>query len=190
MISRIHPTAVIYPGVLIDCDVDIGAFCVIGAPPEHKEFYDRTKETFGVRIKAGARISPHVTIDAGTIRQTTIDNGVAIFNHSHIAHDCIIGRNATIGGNVSLAGHCHIMEGATVSGKSCLVQRAVVGAYGFLGGMSYLTRHLPPAEKWVGYNARFIGRNTVGLERSHLLYEDVILKYQEEFEHLIKDCPL
>lgn len=188
-LAEIHKTAIIYPGVVIGPNVYIGAYSVIGSPPEHREFYDG-KETKGVVIKSGARIFEFVTIHAGTITPTIIESNAAIFNHSHIGHDCFIGRGSTVGGNVSLAGHCHLMEGANVSGKSCLVQHAVVGAYGFLGGFTYLTKHADVACRYIGLPSKFIGHNDIGLIRAGLTYEDAILKFEDEFMNLIKDRPL
>ena len=179
----IHPTAIIYGGVAIEEDVYIGAYSVIGGPPEHRDYYNG-KQTFGVRISKGARIFEHVTIHAGTVRQTVIGSNTAIFNHSHIAHDCIIGDGVTIGGQVSLAGHCHIMDGANISGKSCAVHRAVVGAFAFIGGASFITKHIPPGDKYVGNPARFVGINDVGLSRNGMTHRDCEKKYKDEFIRL------
>jgi UDP-N-acetylglucosamine acyltransferase len=184
--SFVHPTAIICPDVVIERDVYIGPYCVIGGLPEHREFYDG-KESKGVIIKAGAKIFSHVTIDSGTIRRTTIGQGTAIFNKAHVAHDCFIGSNVTIGGSVSLAGHTYIMDGANVSGHSCSFQRVVIGAYSFIGGMSFVTGDVPPGGKWVGSPARYIGQNEVGLARVGLTIEECQSRYQKKFTELVDD---
>lgn len=181
----IHPTAVIYPGVEIAEDVCIGPYSIIGAPPEHREFYDGKKGSKGVKIERGARISSHVTIDAGTINQTVVGECSAIFQHSHVGHDCIIGAGVTIGGKCSLAGHTIVMDGATISGHSCTFQRIVVGAYAFIGGMSFITRDIPCAKRFAGYRPLPMGTNEVGLERASLTYSGVLDRYQSIYEGLI-----
>ena len=184
--SEIHSTAIIYPGVRIEENVRIGPYCVIGGPPEHREFYDG-KKAQGVIIKAGARIFSHVTIDAGTNKPTIIGKNVAIFNHSHVGHDCYLDHDCIIGGSVSLAGHCHVMPFANISGKSCLSQQTIVGAYAFLGGASYLTRDLPIGERWVGQPPRYMGENIVGLGRAGIDYDVALLEYGEIFQELKRE---
>jgi UDP-N-acetylglucosamine acyltransferase len=183
--SLIHKTAIVYPGVLIADDVWIGAYSVIGSKPEHREYYDG-KETKGVVIKSGARIFSHVTIDAGTKETTVIGEGSAIFNHAHVAHDCHVGTNVTIGGGCSLAGHTVVMDGATISGHSCTHQRVVIGAYSFVGGMSLICRDVPPGEKYAGYNPRFVDRNEVGLSRAMMTYDECNEKYLKAYEELCR----
>jgi acyl-[acyl carrier protein]--UDP-N-acetylglucosamine O-acyltransferase len=186
-VTGIHPTAIIYPGVMIDLEgVYIGPYCVIGGPPEHREFYDG-KESKGVIIKKGAKIFSHVSIDSGTLGPTIIEEGVQVFNHAHVAHDCILERRCCVGGSVSLAGHTIVMEGANVSGKSCTFQRVVIGAYSFVGGGSFVVRDIPPGEKWLGYNPRKAGLNEVGLSRSGLTYEECLTRHKKRFEELIND---
>jgi UDP-N-acetylglucosamine acyltransferase len=183
----IHSTAIIYPNVWIDEDVHIGPYCVIGGPPEHREFYGESKESKGVRIYRGSRIHEMVTVHAGTVRETVIGNNVAIFNKSHVAHDCILDSYSTIGGQVSLAGHTRVMSGATVSGMSCTHQHTVIGAYAFIGGASFVTKDVPPGEKWVGYPARFISYNDVGLQRADLDLKDCLSLYKSKFDEYIAE---
>jgi UDP-N-acetylglucosamine acyltransferase len=185
----IHPTAIVYPGVIIEDDVHIGPYCVIGERPEHREFYGDKKDC-GVLIKKGARIYSHVTIGAGTISPTIIGEGSVVFNHSHVGHDSHLDSRVTIGGNVSLAGHTTVMEGATVSGKSCTVQYCVIGAYGFVGGFTFATKHVGPGEKWLGFPAKYVGPNEIGLTRNNMSYERCVILYALEYNKLTRDHPL
>ena len=176
----IHPSAIIYPGVHIEDDVHIGAYCVIGGPPEDKKYFNQ-KENFGVIISKGTRISDLVTVHAGTIRTTYIGPNACIFAHSHVGHDVIIGNSAIIGGGVSLAGHTHVMPGANVSGRSGTVPFVVIGAYSFVGAFSLITKHIPPGEKWIGFPARNYGRNEIGLERAGITHEECLESWGKLF---------
>lgn len=177
------------PKVIISEDVSIGPYSIIGGAPEHRGFYDDIdmEKSHGVFIGRGARIFEFVTIHAGTLRPTVIDYGAAIFNKSHIGHDCHVGIRAQIGGQCSLAGHVEVMEGANVSGKSCVLQWAVIGAYAFVGGFTFVTKHIPPGEKWIGFPARPVGENTIGLQRADLSYHKCRNQFLESFEELTKE---
>lgn len=187
----IHPTAIIYPNVtFVDIEsVHIGAYCVIGGPPEDKKYFN--KDTgFGVVICANVRLSEFVTVHAGTTGPTCLGYGSMIFTKSHIAHDCIIDSEVIIGGQVSLAGHTYVMSGANISGKAATVPKTVIGAYSFLGANSLLTKHLPPGEKWVGFPAKFVSNNDIGLQRSNIDHEKCVNIYGEYFKDLAKERPL
>ncbi len=184
--ARIGVGAIIGPRVRIAEDVVIGAYSVIGGSPEHRDFYSDVdnEKSVGVTIEAGARIYEFVTIHSGTVQPTHIGENVAIFNHTHIAHDCTLERGCTIGGGVSLAGHVWVMTMANVSGRSCIHQRCVVGAYSILSAASYLKAHMPPGEKWIGSPARPSGFNDVGLQRAGLTQAGCSARYLGSFDQL------
>lgn len=196
----VHPDAMVHPsarlgvgcfigrGVVIEEDVTIGNYTCIGGLPEHREFfydYGAVKNK-GVLVLKGARIFEFVTIHGGTKYPTVIGKGAAVFNHSHVAHDCFVGDEAVIGGQVSLAGHTMVMEKAQIAGKSCTHQFSIVGAYGFLSAMSYLKGDIPNGEKWIGNPARHAGLNDVGLERAQMTHAQCLEKFEEEFARLVK----
>jgi UDP-N-acetylglucosamine acyltransferase len=203
MIS-IHRTAIVHPsaqlgvGVFIGpkvvvCEgVRIGAYSVIGGMPEHRSFYDdyEGERAHGVFIGRNARIFEFVTVHSGTREQTRVDESAAVFNHAHVAHDSIVGRGATVGGGAFLAGHTILMEGATMSGRSCTHQFSIIGAYSFLSPVSFLKGHIPPGELWIGSPARPSGINEVGLHRAGLGVEQVWVKFGADFERLKKERPL
>ncbi len=165
----------------------IGNYAVIGGMPEHREFFDDVdlESCAGVFIGENVRVFEFATIQSGTKLKTRVMNGAAIFNHAHVAHDCVVGIGALVGGGASLAGHTVVMRGANVSGKSCTVQWCVIGAYAFLGGFTFANRHIPTAEKWLGFPARKAGMNDIGLSRAGLTIDDLDKQgLIEHFNHL------
>lgn len=190
----IHPTAILGPGVVVgpNCIVcegaRIGAYSVIGTMPEHRDFFDdlNGQRTLGVCIQKDARIFEFVSIQAGTVRTTVIEHGASVFNHAHVGHDSIVGWGASVGGGCSLAGHTTIMDHAVVSGHSCTFQHCVIGPYAFVGGMSYVTQNVPPAEKWLGIPARPAGLNEIGLKRHGIDYDTVLKKWSGLY-HSVKE---
>lgn len=204
MVNSIHRTAVVHPtaligvgsiigpNVTIEEGVVIGPYSVIGGMPEHASFYDDTEcnRSKGVYIEKDARIFEFVTIHAGTKAPTFIGRRAALFNHTHIAHDCRLEPYSTIGGHNSLAGHVHVMENAVVSGKSAIHQWSVVGAYAILSGNSFLKGFVPPGEKWIGNPARPAGINNVGLGRGRLSFGECTDRFRDRFELLKKESRL
>lgn len=196
--TRIHPTAqidstahigfgaYIGPNVKIGPEVYIGDYSIIGSLPEHRDFYTDLKleRTKGVNIGFGARIFEFVTIHAGTQGPTDIGAGVAIHNHSHIAHDCQLEPLVTVGGQTTIAGHVKAMQGSMICGKSAVHQWCVIGAYSILGAGTFLKNHIPPGEKWLGNPARPSGHNDVGLIRANLTYEECVQQWTSRFEKL------
>ncbi len=178
---------IIGPNVVIEAGVWIGAYSVIGdGPPEHSEYFDdlNNERTFGVHIKKGARIFQHATIHAGIERPTMIGEGACVMRHCHVAHDCTVERGAIISGGSSLAGYVWVMTKAIVGAHSIVHQHCVIGAYAFLGMGSGLHAHVPPGEKWLGFPARRMGFNDVGLMRAGMTLNGCVALHFGMFEHL------
>lgn len=188
--AKIHKTAVIHDGVTIGNDVVIGAYAVIGGPPEHRDYYTVNRCNRGVVIEDGARIFEFTTIHAGTIRPTVIGEGSAVFNHSHIAHDVELCKNVTVGGHTSIAGHVVVMDYALVSGRATIAPWVVVGAFSMVGMGSLLSRHVPPGEKWIGQIARNTGDNLVAMDRAGRDKAAVLALYEEAFNFYVRGSKL
>ena len=65
MSSRIHPTAIVAPGAILDEDVTVDAYAIIGAQ---------------VRIGAGTRVGAHTVVEG----HTTIGRDNQIFHHASV----------------------------------------------------------------------------------------------------------
>lgn len=198
MNNFIHNTAIIEPTVILGDNNYIGPFChitgntvignnnrfesycSIGSPAEHRDyFFDTTSK---LRIGNNNIIREFVTIHAGTTAETQLNNNIILLNHSHIAHDVYIENNVTISAGVTFAGHCYVMEGANVAMGSLIHQFQVIGAYSMTGMGSVVTKTTPiePGGIYIGAPAKFLKKNTVGLERNNITtqtIEQLIRKY-------------
>jgi UDP-N-acetylglucosamine acyltransferase len=87
-------------------------------------------------------------------------------SYVHIAHDCQIGNNVILSNVVQLAGHVTIEDKAIISGLSAVHQFARIGHHSFIGGMSRVSKDIPPFLKAVGNPVKLYGLNTIGLQRS------------------------
>ena len=121
----------------------------------------------------------HVTISASTMtsydddhRVTTIGDGCLMMAYSHVAHDCHVGSGVTMANCASLSGHVDVEDYATLGGLSGVHQECVVGQLAFVGGMSRVTKDIPPFMIVEGNPARCCGPNNVGLRRHGLSRED------------------
>lgn len=155
----IHPTAIIYPNVKIGNNVYIGAYSVIGGPPEHREFWDG--EYKGVIIEDNVRISNHVTIDAGCTQNTYISKGCILLKGSHVGHDAFIGDNTTLSCNALVGGYSQISYGCNLGLGSVIHQNVVVPPGCMIGANAFVgkTTKTEPNNKYVGVPARYLGPN-------------------------------
>jgi len=157
---EIHPTAQIADNVIIEDDVYIGPFCVIGFPAEWR---GREHESKGVIIKKGTRITGLVTIDGGVEKPTIIGEKCYLMKHSHVGHDAQIGDNVTISCGAKVGGHTEVGDKCNLGLNSVLHQKIIVppgcmiGASAFVGKKSVLK----PYHKYVGVPVKEIGENKI-----------------------------
>jgi UDP-3-O-[3-hydroxymyristoyl] glucosamine N-acyltransferase len=159
--SSIGSGTVIGRAVTIDHNVEIGAHCTIGAgvrllpgtqigdactvgdntiiggqgfgfERDEEGRVVRLPHVGGVTIGSRVDVGSLVTVCAGTIDPTVIEDDVAIDDHVHVAHNCHIGRQATItacaelSGSVKVGARSWIAPNATIMngvelGEDCLV---------------------------------------------------------------------
>lgn len=156
----IHPTAIIGENVIIEDDVYIGAYCLIGLPPEWKGKENIDK---GVLIGKGTRLTGMVTIDSGAEHQTQIGENCYIMKHSYIAHDCIISNDVTICAGVKLAGHTLVARRCNIGMNAVVHQRQIIAEGCMIGMGAVITKKLitTPYKKYVGNPAKCIGENLI-----------------------------
>jgi len=158
MSNLIHPTAVIGSNVIIEDDVYIGPYCIIGMPPEWKGKED---QDFGVLIKRGSRITGMVTIDSGAEKQTVIGENCYLMKHSHVGHDAQLKDNVTLSCGAKIGGHSIIGEktniglNAVIHQKVTVPEGCMIGASAFVGKKSVLK----PFYKYAGVPVKELGPN-------------------------------
>ena len=159
MKSYIHPTSIVYDNVTIEDNVYIGAFCIIGAPAESKNFED--KEGRGVIIMSGTKIHGHVTIDAGTVRPTIVSKDCYIMKGCHIGHDAFIGQQVTMSPHVLIGGHAEIGLNTNMGMGSIVHQRVEVPSGCMVGMNATITKKtdMKSGGVYVGSPAKFLRWN-------------------------------
>ena len=159
MKNNIHPTAVIYDNVDIGKNVYIGAGCIIGAPGEHKGFWN--KKGKGVVIMDGTIITGNVCIDAGTSRPTVISKDCFIMKGSYIAHDCFLSKGVTLSAGVKLAGFVEVGINTNLGMGAAVHQRIKIPNNCMIGMNSTVIKdsHLINNGVYVGSPVRYIRSN-------------------------------
>ena len=193
--ARVHPDAVIGPGVrigefcIVESDVTIGAGCllepyvyvkrwtslgerneisagtVLGTDPLDKGF---TGERSYLRIGNDNKIREHYTISRGTAPEslTEIGDGNYIMTSGHIAHNCRLGNNIVVASCALLAGYVEIEDQAFISGGVVVHQFSRIGRLAMIGGNTRVNSDVPPFFLYTGFNVEAKGLNLVGLKRA------------------------
>ncbi len=151
--------------VRLGADCRVGAGSILGGDPQDLKY--QGEETW-TTVGDGTVIREYATINRGTVQsgKTTVGAGCLIMTYAHVAHDCHIGDGVIISNGVQLAGHVTIDERAILGGMTGAHQFVRIGAYAFVGGMTKITKDVPPYCKADGNPIRLFGLNTIGLQRS------------------------
>jgi len=112
-----------------------------------------------------------VTINKATNQgeKTIIGNNNLIMAYSHIGHNCEVGNNVILSNSVQVAGHVIIEDSAIVGGCLGIHQFVHIGYLSMIGGMTRVTRDIPPFCLAEGSPGRLRGLNKVGIKRSGLI---------------------
>lgn len=186
--AQLHPTvrvaayAVIGAGVKIGAHTNIGSHVVIEGLTEigeHNSIFPGAAiglEPQDLKYKGAAswvkigdrnRIREYVTINRATEEgeATVIGNDNLLMAYAHVAHNCIIDNEVIIANNVAMAGHVQIESMAVISGVLGIHQFVHIGRLAMVGGMSRISRDVPPYMLVEGNPAKVRSLNLVGLKR-------------------------
>jgi len=185
--AQVGPYAVIDEGVELGADCVVGphvyltglttigvqnqfhAGCVIGDAPQDLK-YDGTP----TRLRIGERnvFREHVTVHRSTKAdaETIIGSRNFLMQHSHVAHNCVIGDDVILAGGALLAGHVVVQDHAFISGNCLVHQFCRVGTLAMMQGGSAISQDLPPFTVARREN-EICGLNIVGLRRAGFTVE-------------------
>ncbi|MDT8407811.1 MAG: acyl-ACP--UDP-N-acetylglucosamine O-acyltransferase [Methylococcales bacterium] len=97
---------------------------------------------------------------------TLIGDGCYFMNHSHVAHDCVIGNQVIFANNVALGGHVTVGDRAFLGGAVVVHQFCRIGAFAMVQGTTGLNKDVLPFSMIGGRPARHYRLNRVGLNRA------------------------
>ena len=164
--------------VIVNGDTTIGEdtviypFCSIGLPSQDRK--DQGEHSY-TRIGNRTIIREYVSIHRATGAEelTLVGDDCLLLAYVHIAHNCRVGNDVTMSNLAQLAGHAVIEDHAAFGGMTGTHQFVRVGRHSFVGGMTKLTRDVPPFFLVEGNPARVYGLNSVGLRRAGFSREEL-----------------
>jgi UDP-N-acetylglucosamine acyltransferase len=182
--SVVAPRATLERNVTLGRSVRVGIGTILGGAPQDLKY---AGEETTVEIDDGTVIREYATINRGTAHsfKTTVGKNCLLMSYVHIGHDCRIGDNVILSNVVQLAGHVAIEDKAIVSGLCAVHQFARIGRHSFIGGMSRVSKDIPPFLKAVGNPVKLYGLNTVGLQRNGM-DEATILELKRAYRLLFR----
>ncbi|OIO70108.1 MAG: acyl-[acyl-carrier-protein]--UDP-N-acetylglucosamine O-acyltransferase [Zetaproteobacteria bacterium CG12_big_fil_rev_8_21_14_0_65_55_1124] len=149
-------------------------FAAIGMEPQDLKFHG---EPSTVQIGDNNTFRENVTVNCGTEgggMNTSLGNNNLLMAYVHIAHDCHVGNEVVMANCATLAGHITINDGAIIGGMSAIHQFVRIGRFSMIGGMSGITKDIPPFCLTAGgYRPGLVGLNIVGLKRRKFSLEDI-----------------
>ncbi|MSQ91076.1 MAG: acyl-ACP--UDP-N-acetylglucosamine O-acyltransferase [Phycisphaerales bacterium] len=144
---------------------EIHPYAIVGGDPQDLKFHG---EPTWLEMGDFNTIREHVTIHRGTGNGggvTRVGSHNLIMGNVHIAHDAIIGSHCIFANNAMLAGHVHVDDYANIGGGSGLHHFTRVGYCGFVGGLSRVSKDVPPFMLVEGSPAAIRGYNNVAMSR-------------------------
>ncbi|MFC1523766.1 acyl-ACP--UDP-N-acetylglucosamine O-acyltransferase [Thermodesulfobacteriota bacterium] len=166
--SEIAAHAVISGSTSIGKRNKIGSFSTIGLPPQDLKYQN---EDTRLEIGDDNQIREYVSIHRGTFTGrgvTIIGNHNLLMSYVHIGHDCLIGNHIIMANAASLGGHVEVEDRVTFGAFVAVHQFTRIGTYAYMGGMSGITKDVPPYLLVAGTRnqMRITGINKIGLKRN------------------------
>jgi UDP-N-acetylglucosamine acyltransferase len=148
---------------------------VLGAPPQDLKHGDAV-----TRLVIGDRnqVREHVTFHPGTVKGggiTRIGSDGLFMVGSHVAHDGRVGDFVILANHVLLAGHVTVGDRAIMNGAAACHHFTTIGRLAYVGGLTRITRDIPPFAIAEGHPVRIRGANVVGMRRAGIDAAEVAL---------------
>jgi len=170
---RIGPHVVIDGRTTIGPETEVFPFAMVGAQPGHlKDKGEGTGLVIGARVSIREGVSLHRGTRIGSGR-TTIGDECTFFAHSHVGHDCVLGKGVLLTNGACLGGHVEVDDFAILGGGAAVHQHCRIGTMVMIEGNSAIPLDIPPYCIAAGHRARLVGLNEIGLRRRGVPPESV-----------------
>jgi UDP-N-acetylglucosamine acyltransferase len=162
--SKLLAHVVVTGHTTIGEDVAVHPFASIGGTSQDRKASDEISyTTIGHRTIVREYASIHRATGPG--KSTVIGDDCLLLAYTHVAHNCRIGNDVTMSNLAQVAGQVVVEDHAGIGGMVGVHQDVRIGAYAFVGGLTRLTRDVPPYFLAEGNPAEVHGLNSVGLRR-------------------------
>lgn len=146
-------------------ECQIYPFATIGAASQDRKY---TGERAYTIVGDGTILREYVSIQRATGHDeaTVVGDECLILAYVHIAHNCVLGKGVTMSNLAQLAGHVQVEDYVTIGGHTGIHQFTRIGRHAMVGGLSKLTKDVPPFFLVAGDPCQPYGLNSVGLRRA------------------------
>jgi UDP-3-O-[3-hydroxymyristoyl] glucosamine N-acyltransferase len=115
--------------------------------------YARIHSLGSVRIGDDVELGANSCIDRGTVRDTTVGNGVKFDNLAQIGHNVSIGNDCLICAQVGIAGSSRIGNNVVLGGQTGVSDNLFIGDHVITGGATKVLANVPAGRVMLGYPA-------------------------------------
>ena len=170
--TRIGPHVVVEDWTVIGEENRIFTGAILGSEAQDKKY--KGQRAF-LRVGHRNTIREYTTFNraTGEERDTVVGDGNLIMAYAHVAHDCMVGSHNVLANGIAMGGHVTIQEHVTIGGLCALHQFVRIGSYAMIGGLSRVTKDVPPYIMCAGSPPRIVGINKIGLERKDFTAEQI-----------------
>ena len=162
--TKLESHAVVLAGTKIGKRNVIGTGAVLGGDPQDRRYEGQRTS---LEIGDDNVIREFVTIHRSAIEgeSTTVGNDCYLMSYCHLGHNCVVEDHVTMANTCGISGHVTIEEYATIGGMTGVHQFVRIGRVSMIGGMSGITRDVPPFMLLEGRQHEVRDINAVGLRR-------------------------
>jgi UDP-3-O-[3-hydroxymyristoyl] glucosamine N-acyltransferase len=107
----------------------------------------------GVLIGDDVEIGANSSVDAGTIRATSIGSGTKFDAHVHVGHNVEVGRNCLLCAQVGIGGSARVGDYVVLGGQVGVADNITIGDGVIAGGASKILSNVPKGRAILGYPA-------------------------------------
>jgi UDP-N-acetylglucosamine acyltransferase len=168
---QIDAHAVIRRFVKMGCDNHVHPHAVLGDLPQDIHFKSETVSW--LKIGDGNVFREGFTAHRASVAggETRIGSGGYFMNHSHIAHDCVVGDHSIFANAVAIGGFVEVGDRVFMGGAAVVHQFCRIGSYAMIQGTSGLNKDVIPYTLVGGRPAKHYRLNTLGLRRGGITGE-------------------
>jgi len=165
------------PHALVECS-EIGDNCrihghtAVGTAPQDLKYKNEpTKLIMG----PDCTVREFAMLNRGTTAsgKTVIGSGCLFMAYSHVAHDCILGKNIIMANAATLGGHVEVGDRAVFGGLVAVHQFNRIGRMAMIGGGAMVSQDILPFTQAQGDRATLKGLNLVGMKRASMAKETI-----------------
>jgi UDP-N-acetylglucosamine acyltransferase len=164
--TRLRARAHLCAGTVLGKNCDIHMNAVVGHIPQDFSYKGGPLVT---QIGDGVTLRENVTVHGGSAEKpTVIGDKCYLMVDSHVAHNCVLGRNVMLVNSALLAGHVLVEDSAIISGNGIVHQFTRVGRLAMITGGNRVGMDVPPYMISDATNAVSM-LNKVGIRRATFL---------------------